>query len=174
MTHTQPTLIRDLSTLFVRELDTFIREVELHPDDASLWRTTTGVSNAAGTLALHCAGNLQHYVGAVLGKSGYVRDRAREFSERDRTRADVVAELGRARRAVEDTLAVLPASALDAEFPEAVAGVRLPTRLFLLHLAVHLGFHVGQVDYLRRLQNGDARTADTVSVKSLAARPEAG
>jgi hypothetical protein len=167
MIDTQPTLPHDLSTLLVRELDTLIREVELCPDDASLWKTVTGVSNSCGTLALHCAGNLQHYVGAVLGGTGYVRDRPREFSQRTGTRAEVTAELRRARQAVGETLATLPPSVLDTEFPESVAGVRLPTRLFLLHLAVHLGFHVGQVDYLRRILNGDARTADTVSVKKL-------
>jgi uncharacterized damage-inducible protein DinB len=167
MTDTQATLPHDLSTLLARELDTLIREVELLPDEASLWKTMTGVSNSCGTLALHCAGNLQHYVGAVLGGSGYVRDRAREFSQRTGTRAEVAAELRRARQAVSETLAALPVAVLDAEFPEAVGGVKLPTRLFLLHLAVHLGFHVGQADYLRRVLCEDARTADTVSVKRL-------
>lgn len=171
MTDTRRTLADDLSRLLVRDLDTLIREVQLCPDDESLWRVPAGVSNACGTLALHCAGNLQHYVGRVLGGTQYVRDRAREFSQRSGTRADLVAELQRAREVVRDTLATLPDPALDAAFPEPVAGVTLPTRLFLLHLAVHLGFHVGQADYLRRIAHADARTADTVSVRALASPP---
>lgn len=163
-----PTFAADLSSLLVRDIDTFIREIELFPDDDSLWKTMPGVSNSAGTLALHCAGNLQHFVGGLVGGSGYVRDRAREFSQRTGTRAELMAELGRAREAVTRALAPLSESALELEFPEAVGGVTLRTRRFLLHLAVHLGFHLGQVDYLRRLMNQDSRTADTVSVRKLA------
>ena len=70
--------------------------------------------------------------------------------------------------AVRRGLSALSDSTLDAGFPEAVGGVTLPTRLFLLHLSAHLGFHLGQVDYLRRLMLEDARTADTVSVRRLA------
>ena len=163
-----PTFAADLSALLVRDIDTFIREIELFPDDETVWKTMPGVANSAGTLALHCAGNLQHFVGGLLGGSGYVRDRAREFSQRKGTRAELVAELGRAREAVARSLARLSESTLELEFPEAVGGVTLGTRRFLLHLAVHLGFHLGQVDYLRRLMNQDARTADTVAVRRLA------
>lgn len=167
MTPSDARLLQDLTRLLVREVDTFIREIEFLPDDESLWKTSAGVSNSCGNLALHCAGNLQHYVGALLGGSGYVRDRAREFSQRSGTRADVVAELTRARQAVESTLPEVSVSRLDEDFPEAVGGVTLPTRLALLHFAVHLGFHLGQADYLRRTLTGDARTAQTVSVKEL-------
>ena len=157
-----------LSKVLIRDVDTLIREIELFPDDDSVWRVTAGVVNPAGTLALHCAGNLQHFIGAIVGRSGYVRDRAREFSQRSGTRAELVAELGRAREAVRRGLSALSDSTLDAGFHEAVGGVTLPTRLFLLHLSAHLGFHLGQVDYLRRLMLEDARTADTVSVRRLA------
>jgi len=167
MTAPDARLLQDLTCLLVRDLDTFVREIDLLPDDESLWKTMTGVSNSCGNLALHCAGNLQYYVGALLGGSGYVRDRAREFSQRSGARADVVAELTRARQAVESALPAVSQSRLDADFPEAVGGVTLPTRLALLHLAVHLGFHLGQADYLRRTLSGDARTAGTVSVKEL-------
>jgi uncharacterized damage-inducible protein DinB len=167
MTDTRPPLAQDLSRLLLREIDTLAREVSYMPDDESLWTTTGGVTNSVGTLALHCAGNLQHYVGALLGKTGYVRDRPREFNTRSGTRDEVVAELGRASAAVRETMAKLPHEALDGKFPEAVGGRTLPTRLFLLHLAVHLGFHVGQAGYLRRAITGDSRSADTVSIKAL-------
>jgi hypothetical protein len=167
MTDMHRTVTHDLTRLMTREIDTLIREVELFADDDALWRVLPGVANSCGTLALHCAGNLQHYVGAVLGGSGYIRDRDREFSQRTGTRADLVAELTSARQAVVRTLAELPAATLEAEFPEAIGGTRLPTHLFLMHLSVHLGFHVGQVDYLRRIMSGDARTAGTVAVKEL-------
>ena len=162
-----PPLAEDVRRLLVREIDTLVREVSLMPTDESLWQTIGGVTNSVGTLALHCAGNLQHYVGAHLGRSGYVRDRPREFSARGLSRDEVVAELRRAREAVERALSSLPDTALEGEFPEAIGGRMLPTRLFLLHIAAHLAFHVGQAGYLRRAMTGDTTSADTVSIKAL-------
>src|SRR5262245_30708792 len=97
-------LARNLSILLVRELETFERELDLFPDDESVWRTPPNVSNSAANLALHVAGNLQHFLGAVLGGTGYVRNRELEFSRRSGSRADVKAELEAAKRAVTETL----------------------------------------------------------------------
>jgi hypothetical protein len=80
------TVVADIRLLFLRELATFRREVELFPDDDTLWRTVPGVTNSAGNLALHIAGNLRHFVGAVLGKTGYVRNRDAEFATREGSR----------------------------------------------------------------------------------------
>jgi hypothetical protein len=170
MSHDTSAVLGDLRTLFVRDVDTLIREIELLPDDESLWRTLPGVANSCGNLALHCAGNLQHFVGGVLGRSGYVRDRAHEFGARSGTRAEVVAELQRAREAVEAALLSLRPETLAGSYPEPVgaASLTLPAQRFLIHLAVHLGFHLGQADYLRRILSADGRTADTVSLKPLA------
>src|SRR6185503_9921048 len=108
------------------------------------------VTNSAGNLALHVAGGLQHLVGAVLGRTTYVRDRDAEFSRRGGTRADVSAELDRAMAVVREILPRLPEHMLDAEFPEPVLGVKFRTRIFLLHLCAHAAFHLGQAGYLRR------------------------
>jgi uncharacterized damage-inducible protein DinB len=157
----------DLRRLLVRELETFAREVELFPDDASLWKTLPGVANSAGNLALHVCGNLNHFVGAVLGASGYLRNREAEFAARSGSRADVAQKLRETARAVADGLARLPPEALERPYPEPVAGLQLPCGRFLMHLAVHLGFHLGQAGYLRRIVTGDSRTAGTVPVAAL-------
>lgn len=68
--------------VLVRELEAFCREVEAFPDDERLWQTLPGITNACGNLARHVAGNLQHFVGARLGGTGYVRHREAEFSQR--------------------------------------------------------------------------------------------
>ena len=162
------TLAADLARLLARELDAFAREVELFPDDAALWRTVPGVTNAAGTLALHACGNLQHFVGAVLGGTGYVRDREREFGARGLSRADLVTQLAEAREVVRTTLAALGDAALAAPYPQPPGGVRVSTQRFLLHLLVHLGFHLGQAGYLRRALTGDATTSGAVAVAQLA------
>jgi uncharacterized damage-inducible protein DinB len=161
-------LARDLSRLLVRELEGLRREIELFPDDASLWKTLPGVTNSAGNLAWHVAGNLQHYIGGVLGGTGYVRDRDAEFGRRSGSRADCLAEIDRAIKAVRDALPALTADRLDQPYPEAIQGSTVRTGFFLCHLATHTAFHLGQAGYLRRVLTGDARTSGAVPVRVLA------
>ena len=153
-----------LSALMIRELRAMRREIEAYPDDVALWAVRPGIENPGGTLAIHCAGNLQHYVGAVLGGSDYVRDRPGEFAQRELPRLVVLAELDRAADVVERTLAALPATVLEMPFPETVAGQTVRTDSFLAHLAVHLAYHLGQLDYHRRLVTEDGRTVGTMAL----------
>ena len=162
-------LAQDLVTLFVRELETVQREVEMCPDDAALWKTAPGVSNSVGNLGAHLAGNVQHFIGAVLGKSGYVRSRDHEFARREGTRVEIIADLQNAIDAVKKVLPGMSDADFEREYPEAVGGVNMRTGLFLMHLLSHAGFHLGQADYLRRMLNNDVRTAGTMPLKPLAA-----
>ena len=157
----------DTRRLLTRELAAFAREVELFPDDETLWKTLPGITNSAGNLALHACGNLRHFVGAVLGGTGYVRDRPAEFATREGRREDVARELWATADLVTTVLGRVEAAVLDAPFPEAHDGIRLPGRLFLMHLSVHLAFHLGQAGYLRRALTGDARSSGPVSLRAL-------
>lgn len=156
-----------LDAILQRELRALARELEAYPDDAAVWREVPGITNTAGTLALHLAGNLQHYVGAVLGGSAYVRDRAAEFSRRDATRAELLEGIAAAAAVVHATLARLEAERLPEPFPEEVAGVRPPTDAMLIHLACHLAYHLGQVDYHRRAVTGSAAAVGALATKEL-------
>ncbi|MEI6593302.1 MAG: DinB family protein [Holophagaceae bacterium] len=160
-------LCADLLILFRRDLQSLVREVALFPDEATLWHTVPGIANSAGNIALHVAGNLRHFVGTVLGASGYVRQRDQEFAQREGTRAEVVAVLEVALAEVEGTLPALDPAALAAPFPVPVAGVQPPTDRFLLHLAVHLGFHLGQAGYLRRTLTGGPASAGAMGIQGL-------
>jgi hypothetical protein len=160
-------LAADLLTLFRRDLACLGREVAAFPDDVTLWRTLPGISNSAGNLVLHVAGNLRHFVGAVLGATGYVRDRDREFARREGSRAELIAELDRAALDVEAGLRALTAAALAAPYPVAVAGHQPPTGRFLLHLEVHLAFHLGQAGYLRRALTGEAGATGGMGIAEL-------
>ena len=162
-----PSLTALLGVTIARELRAVRREVEAYPDDASLWRAVPGLPNAGGTLALHLAGNLRHYVGARLGGTGYVRDRDREFAARDVPRAEVVAELDAALADVAATLPKLDAAALAREYPETFAGRAYGTAAFLVHLGVHLAYHLGQLDYHRRAATGDAAGVGAVPLREL-------
>ena len=148
------------------------REIQAYPDDAAVWRTAPGIANSAGTLALHLAGNIQHYVGAKLGGSGYQRDRPAEFGRRDVPRGDLLREIERAIQAAENTLPKLGERDLAADFPEAIGGRMVRTDEFLLHIATHLCWHLGQVDYHRRLVTGEAGKIGALAVTELStARP---
>jgi uncharacterized damage-inducible protein DinB len=157
----------DLFVLFRRDLGCFIREVESFPNDQLLWRTVPGISNSAGNLALHVVGNLRHFVGAVLGGTGYVRQREQEFAQREGTRAEVIALLKAAVTDVETGLKALTAEALTQPFPQAVMGHQPPTGRFLMHVSTHLAFHLGQAGYLRRTLTGEARATGGMGIQEL-------
>lgn len=153
--------------VIVRDLKALGREVEAYPDDASLWRTPPGITNSGGTLALHLCGNVQHFFGAILGGTGYVRDRGAEFSRRDVPRAEILAQVSAAVAAAERGLARVSDAGVAADFAEPIAGHTVSTGEWLIHLAVHLGYHLGQVDYHRRLVTGRGETVRTMAVPEL-------
>lgn len=158
----------DFLVLMTRDLAGFSREISAFPDDASLWRTVPGVSNPVGNLALHVAGNLRHFVGTILGGTAFRRDREAEFSRRSGTRAEVLAELDDAAATVREVLGRLSADELDAPMTHLSLDAPVSTRRFLLHLCVHLGFHLGQAGYLRRVLAGEgAVSAGGVGLKGL-------
>jgi hypothetical protein len=156
------------SFLITRELRGFAREIELFPDEEQIWQTVPGISNSAGTLALHVCGNLQHFVGAILGGTGYVRDRPFEFAARGLSRDHLLAEIERTLEVVTSILPGLSEEVVSAPYPDVLGGLRPPAGLFLHHLACHLSHHLGQAGYLRRALTGENRSSGTISMESLA------
>jgi uncharacterized damage-inducible protein DinB len=162
------TVLRDtVLRLLLRDLAALQREVAAYPDDASLWRVVPGIANSGGTLGLHLAGNLRQFIGAVLGGSDYVRDREREFTATGLTREEVQHELAEAEIQVMRALTTLDLARLDMEYPHVLAETRLRTDVFLMHLATHASYHLGQIDYHRRIITGNAATAATLSIPEL-------
>ena len=162
-------VLRDtILRLLLRDLAALQREMAAYPDDASLWRVVPGISNSGGTLALHLAGNLRSFIGSVLGGSEYVRDRDREFTATGLTREEVRLELADAEIQVMRALSTLDLARLDLEYPHVLAETRLRTDVFLMHLATHASYHLGQIDYHRRIITGNAATAMTLSIPALA------
>lgn len=161
-------IVPSLRAVLLRDLRAFRRELELFPDPSSLWAVPPGVSNSAANLALHVAGNLQHFVGAVLGGSGYLRDREAEFARRDGSLEELLEELARAEEAVVSVLPRLDAAALAAPYPAAPGGVQVSTGTCLLQLSAHLAFHLGQAGILRRALTGSPTTSWAMGWKELA------
>ena len=144
-------MVEHFSTHFDLDLQRLHTEIEAFPSEADLWRVSGAVTNSAGNLCLHLCGNLQHFIGAVLGGSGYVRDREHEFAARNIPRAELLAEVDRTRKALAKAFASLSDGRLHEPFPIPVQGEELNTAYFLLHLQGHLNYHLGQVNYLRRM-----------------------
>ena len=159
--------IEFIQGILLRELRGLRAEIEAYPREADLWRVVPGISNPGGTLALHLCGNLQHYVGARLGNSGYVRDRAAEFSRRDIPRTEILCLVDTTIASVAAALPRLDARALEADFPETIGGFTLNTAEFLTHLVSHLAYHLGQIDYHRRLTSDSPVTTSAVSIAVL-------
>lgn len=143
--------ISSLITIFDRELTQLEKEINQFPNEESVWALTGDIKNAAGTLCLHLCGNLQHYIGAVLGKSDYVRNREYEFAARNIPRPILLDEISRTRKIIKQTLSLLNAELLEKEYPIQVWGYPVTTTFFLIHLAGHLNYHLGQVNYHRRI-----------------------
>lgn len=140
-----------LTPLFLRDLDRLRTEIIAFADPAALWRTSGTITNSAGTLCLHLCGNLQHFVGAVLGKNGYVRDRAAEFEKRDVPVAELLAEIDRTIAVVGSVMEQLNDVDLAKPFPINVFDTEMSTAQFLMHLQGHLNYHLGQINYVRRM-----------------------
>lgn len=169
MSRSLPTMVE---SFLLRELRTLRRELESYPEEAMIWALPPGIGNSAGTLALHLAGNLQNFVGARLGGSGYVRDRDAEFSARYIPLQKILSEIDAAESAVQATLSRLAEEDLSGDFPEVVGGLRIETGEFLMGLAVHLAYHLGQISYHRRVVTGVEKSVGALSLAELgSARP---
>ena len=169
-----PAQLLAVAAILERDLQTLRREVEAYPEERDLWRELPGIANVGGTLVLHLTGNLQHYLGAQLGGTGYVRNRAAEFARRNVARADLLAEIEAARAAVEAAVMRASISQLSADFPELIAGFRIRTDEYLIHLMVHFAYHLGQLDYHRRAVTGSDTSMDAIRPALLSsARPAA-
>ena len=144
-------MIQILLQLFQRDLEKLKTEISSYRDDKKIWETSRDVKNSAGNLCLHLCGNLQHFIGAVLGNSGYIRNRDEEFSRKNVPLKELVDEIELTAQIVEKNLKELKEEELTKTFPINVFGREMTTGYFLVHLTTHLNYHLGQINYHRRL-----------------------
>jgi DinB family protein len=156
-----------LAAMICRELRALERELQAYKTEDQVWLVPPGLPNSGGTLALHAAGNLLHFIGAVLGGTSYVRDRDAEFSRRGVPRSELIEGLRQASEVVTATLSALDPAKLEAPYPLPVLNRRLDTGDFMMHLATHLAYHTGQVDFHRRIVTGDVAGVGAVSPTEL-------
>ena len=145
------TFIASIQKIILRDLDKLEQEITLYPNRESLWMIRGEIKNSAGNLCLHLCGNLQHFIGSVLGASGYVRNREKEFSLKGLTSNDLVREVIQTGESVKQALEKLDPEVLEKFYPVVVFDEPMTTMYFLIHLAAHLEYHLGQINYHRRL-----------------------
>ena len=144
-------LIETIQSLFTRDLNRLRDEIALYSKEENLWTTSGSISNSAGNLCLHLLGNLNTYIGKEIGKTGYVRNRDLEFSLKHIPRADLVHSIDDTIRIVNTALNNLDEADLERPYPVMVFDEQTTTGFFLVHLVTHLTYHLGQVNYHRRL-----------------------
>ena len=153
---------------YARDLKSLKREIAAYPDERDLWKVVPGISNSGGNLALHLAGNVRYFIGAVLGSNGYIRDRNAEFARKDVPRAEVLTEIEAAFAAMQKGLGHITEADLVKPFGQPIAGQQLIIGDTLLHLVTHLTYHLGQIDYHRRIVTGQNVAVGTISVAEMA------
>ena len=144
-------LTENLAKLFERDILKLKTEISAYTDESKLWITAAGISNSGGNLCLHLLGNLQHYIGGVLGGSGYVRNRPEEFSQKNIPVSEMIKTIDHTLTVVTQTIHSLSAETLAKDYPEKVLDQVWETEIFILHLLAHLSYHLGQINYHRRL-----------------------
>lgn len=144
-------LIETLKLLYTRDLNRLKNELEQYNNESDIWKIKGQVNNSAGNLCLHLVGNLNTYIGKELGGTGYVRNRELEFSLKNISRQELLTKVDDTIQMIRQTLDRLDEDLLKNEYPVVVFDQKTSTEYLLVHLATHLSYHLGQINYHRRL-----------------------
>jgi len=140
-----------LKVLFNRDLLKLKAEIEQYQYEANIWRVDKGIANSGGNLCLHLVGNLNAYIGVGLAKTGYIRQRDLEFTLKNIPRAELLQKIEDVILIVETGLNNLSDDQLSDDFPIIIWEKPTQMHYTLVHLHSHLNYHLGQVNYHRRL-----------------------
>ncbi len=140
-----------LLKIYTRDLGALKKEIKAYESEKLLWITEKDINNSGGNLCLHMVGNLNHFIGATLGNTGYIREREKEFSDKNITLKDLLKRIDETILMVQSVLPKLSEVDLKSTYPIDVFGYEMTTEYFLTHLTTHLSYHLGQLNYHRRL-----------------------
>lgn len=144
-------MTESVKSLFTRDLNQLKKEIESYQNEDSIWKIDKSILNSAGNLTLHLVGNINHFIGAIIGNSGYVRNRELEFSLKNIPRTELIEKIEKTIEVVNSSLEKVLEEDLKKEYPIQALGYPMTTEYFLIHLFGHLGYHLGQINYHRRL-----------------------
>lgn len=140
-----------LLALYTRDLRKLRNEIEGYRDVRNIWVVEKNIANSAGNLCLHLIGNLNTYIGKEIGKTGYIRDREQEFALKNIPRSNLLKGIDDTMKVVTHSLQNMDKTLLKEEYPVLVFAEKTTTEYLLIHLATHLNYHLGQINYHRRL-----------------------
>ena len=144
-------LTSTLKLLFERDLNKLKSEIESYQNHENLWHIEGTILNSSGNLCLHLIGNLNAFIGAELGNTGYIRNREFEFSGKNIPSQDLIYKIDQTILMINNTLDSLSEEELKRDYPRVVFKEKMTTEYFLIHLTTHLIYHLGQINYHRRL-----------------------
>jgi Protein of unknown function (DUF1572) len=144
-------MIQPYLEFFLRDIEKVKEEISLYKNENDLWIVIGDIQNSAGTLTLHLIGNLKHFIGAQIGFTGYVRNRDREFSDRNISREKLISEIEEVISMMKKVLPTIKDEDFSKEYPLEMYGAKRTTGYILLSLSTHFCYHLGQINYHRRL-----------------------
>lgn len=141
----------ELTTFFENELNNLISEIKLYNNEDNIWKTEKNISNSAGNLTLHLIGNLHTFIGKEIGKTKYVRNRELEFTQKKVPRTELINSINCTKELVKKSLLSITNEELKNDFPILKFSKVETNEYLLVHLIKHLTYHLGQINYHRRL-----------------------
>ncbi len=140
-----------ISTAYAMKIADLKKEIESYTDEANIWKTADGITNSGGNLCLHLVGNLNHFIGAILGNTGFVRKRENEFSDTGLSRNELLSMVDDVAGVIETTLKEMNDATLGEDYPEVLFEKQMDKLTVLTYMSGHLSYHLGQLNYHRRL-----------------------
>jgi len=144
-------MIDELVKIFDRDLDKLKKEIESFEEEQNLWIIKAGIANSAGNLCMHLLGNLKTYIGKNIGQHPYNRDRVAEFTAKHIPRKKLLEDIEETKSIVISSLEKMDPDNLQNLYVENVLGYEMTNAFFLIHVTAHLSYHLGQINYLRRI-----------------------
>lgn len=143
--------MKNIKLLYLIQLDTLKSEISMYKYEADIWKLSGAINNTPGNLCLHICGNLNHFIGSIIGNSGYIRDRDKEFSEKNVSREMLIDLIIETKKNIADTFDKLSDEDFGKIYPDKKFGEN-PTYAFIFsRLISHLSYHLGQINYHRRI-----------------------
>ncbi len=140
-----------LLRLFTRDLEKLKENLSAYQKEENIWKVEQAISNSAGNLALHLIGNINHFIGTTLGNTDFIRDREREFSNKHVPLEEMLGNIDNTIKVLETVIPALDEKTFKSTYPINIFGKKDTIEYILIHLATHLTYHLGQVNYHRRL-----------------------
>ncbi|WP_109301392.1 DinB family protein [Aquimarina sp. AU474] len=143
-----------LLSFFERDLNKLITEIKLYKNEENIWRVEKNISNSAGHLTLHLIGNLHTFIGKEIGKTGYIRNRNLEFTQENVSKQALIDSINDTIEMIKNSLISITNEELKKDYPVLKFSKTESTEYLLVHLTTHLTYHLGQINYHRRLIDG--------------------